>query len=72
MIILTKSILEKENDLTSIIEKEKTAINLMLDSQNVKKDILLDTKQRFTNYTNTADPNFTDSINFFLNNFEIL
>lgn len=70
MIILTKDILKNEDELNNIIEKEKTAVNLIIDSQNMKKDILLNTKQRFNNYANTAIPTLTDSINFFLNNFE--
>ena len=70
MILYSKDKDEK-NVRKDRIENEINTINLMIDSQNIKKGILSDTMQRFANYADTVPSREkNDSIAFFLNNFK--
>ncbi|MBR3613671.1 MAG: hypothetical protein IKL55_00635 [Clostridia bacterium] len=73
MIFLTKDGLEDNKSFKEIIKKEEQMIVMMIESQNIKSNILSDSMQRFADYADTdlekVDDKM-DSIIFFLNNFK--
>ena len=67
--------LTNDEDIKEVIENkvdcEINIINLMIESQNIKKNILSDAMQRFANYAEIAsETSKVASIAFFLNNFK--
>lgn len=71
MIILTNEILKNTSELNDIIEKEKNLISLSLKAQKELKNLLLDSMQKFASSDTNIDPNTSDIIIKFLNDFEI-